>query len=59
MDSTIVTSDSERTARAAFLDGVKAVAPILVGVVPFALIAGVTAVSVGVHSPLQTHNFCR
>ena len=40
---------SERTgaATAGYLDGVRAVAPLLLGVVPFALVAGVSAVSAG------------
>ena len=40
------------TRRADFLEGVRTVAPVLVGVVPFGLVAGATAVNVGL-SPAQ------
>jgi len=38
---------TETSGRAAFLDGVRAVAPIVVGIVPFGLVAGATAVDAG------------
>ena len=37
--------------RASFLDGLRAVAPVLVGVVPFGLVAGAAAVGVGLSGP--------
>ncbi len=45
------TDPSARGLRAAFLTGVRGVAPLLLGVVPFGLVAGVAAVEAGIGLP--------